>query len=609
MSTDPFASVRAQVIGEGVVIQTPYGPRRMAYVDHAASGRAFAPIEAFITTCAIPFYGNVHTETSLVGAQTNAFREEARRTIHEAAGGGPEDVVIFTGSGTTGAVAKLIACLGLMLPCKLDDLYGLAGLIPANERPVVFVGPYEHHSNELPWRESIAEVVVVAACHETGVDLDDLEAKLIAYADRPLKIGSFSAASNVTGTLTDVRALARLLHNHGALAFFDYAAAGPVVDVEMNPADPLAYKDAVFLSTHKFVGGPGTPGVLIAKKHLFDNRVPAVPGGGTVSYASPRKHWYLEDVEHREEGGTPDIVGAIRAGLCWQLKQMARTGATLGTNALVQHELAVAQQVIAAWRAEPNLVLLGDLDAPRLSTVSFMVRCGSRALHHGYVVALLNDLFGIQARGGCSCAAPFGHRLLGLDDAAAAQLEPWIQAGWNGVRPGWTRVSFGWYESEATVAFVVEAVRFVAREGWRFLPDYTFDAREATWRHRGPRPALLGLGGALTGPPAPSGDAPRGGPSGAPRRGGEADDGPSRGRSRRDGPLQGAAVVLVAWGDAELGHGKLCAFRAARCRARTSAARVRRHGTGTRTGESPSAFAARSRCVPSRACQMPASVS
>jgi selenocysteine lyase/cysteine desulfurase len=472
----------------------------MTYVDHAASGRAFAPIEAFIQSAVLPTYGNVHSETSFVGAQTMAFREEARHIIHEAVGGGSEDVVIFTGSGTTGAVAKLIACLGLSLPCKLDDQYDLASYIPEDERPVVFVGPFEHHSNELPWRESIAEVVVVDACHETGIDLDDLDRKLQLYADRPIKIGSFSAASNVTGTLTDVRALARLLHNHGALAFFDYAAAGPVVDVEMcSSTDPLAYKDAVFLSTHKFVGGPGTPGILIAKKHLFDNRVPAVPGGGTVSYASPRTHWYLEDIQHREEGGTPDIVGSIRAGLCWKLKQAcARAGGT-EVQSLAARELQVAREVIAAWRAEPNLVLLGDLDAPRLSTVSFMVRCGQRALHHGFVVALLNDLFGIQARGGCSCAAPFGHRLLGLDEAAAAQLEPWIKAGWNGVRPGWIRVSFGWYDSEATLQFVVDAVRFVAREGWRFLPDYTFDARGSTWRHRGPRPALRGLAGALAG--------------------------------------------------------------------------------------------------------------
>ena len=480
-------SIRASVIGDDTVLEGPFGPRRVTYADYTASGRSLTFIEEFIRLHVLPLYANTHTETSGTGAQTTAFREDARRIIRDAVGGTDDDVVIFCGSGATGAIHHLVDVLNLRLPADLDTRYGLKAHIPVEERPVVFIGPYEHHSNELPWRESIADVITIHEDCDGRVDLADLEAQLKRFSTRPLRIGSFSAASNVTGIVSDTNAIATVLHRHGALAFFDYAAAGPYLPVEMNPVLPgqdpaLASKDAVFISPHKFIGGPGTPGVLVAKRRLFTNRVPAVPGGGTVAYVNTEEHRYLPDVVHREEGGTPAIVESIRAGLVFQLKE------AVGAQTICAREEGFVRRAIASWSQDSNLGILGNLDAPRLSIVSFVVRAGGRYLHHNFVVALLNDLFGIQARGGCSCAGPYGHRLLGIDVATSHEFEREIMFGVEGIKPGWVRVNFNYFLEEEVFSFLVRAVQMVARDGWKLLPYYLFDPLSGQWTHRDRKP-------------------------------------------------------------------------------------------------------------------------
>ena len=475
--------IRDGIIGDDRALDGPYGPRRMTYADYTASGRSVEFIEDFILEEVLPLYANTHTETSSTGLQTTRFREDARRIILESVGGAPDDVVIFCGSGATGAINKLIEILNLRLASDLDEKYGLSGHIPAAERPVVFIGPYEHHSNELPWRESIADVVVIAEDTDGRIDQEMLAAELGKYADRPLKIGSFSAASNVTGIVSDTAGISRLLHEQGALAFWDFAAAAPYVKIEMNPAvgpngGALSYKDALFISPHKFVGGPGTPGVLVVKRKLITNRVPTVPGGGTVSYVSPAEHTYLADLIHREEGGTPAIIEAIRAGLVFHLKT------AVGEDNIEQLEHDFVQRAIEAWSDNPNIQVLGNLDAQRLSIVSFVIRRGEKILHHNFVVALLNDLFGIQARGGCSCAGPYGHRLLGIDLARSMKFHEAIDAGSEGIKPGWVRVNFNYFISDTVFGFIIDAVDFIAREGWRLLPHYDFCAETGIWRHR-----------------------------------------------------------------------------------------------------------------------------
>jgi selenocysteine lyase/cysteine desulfurase len=301
-----------EVVGDDAVVDGPFGPRRMVYADATASGRSLAFIEDLIREQVLPTYANTHTEASATGRRTTELREQARRIVHRAVNGGADDAVVFCGSGATGAIDKLIRALAL----------------DRGPRPVVFIGPYEHHSNELPWRESPTDVVPIAADGDGRIDLEHLEHQLRRHAHRPRKIGSFSAASNVTGVITDVDRVAIALHRHGALSCWDYAAAGPYLPIDIN----AAYKDAVFLSPHKFPGGPGTPGVLVAKRALLRRAVPTVPGGGTILFVSPSAESYHPDAEVREEGGTPAIVESIRAGLAFALKE------AVGADAILRRE-------------------------------------------------------------------------------------------------------------------------------------------------------------------------------------------------------------------------------------------------------------------------------
>ena len=465
--------IRDSIIGDHAPIETPFGSRPLIYADYTASGRSLCFIEDFIRDEVLPYYANTHSETSFTGAQTTVLREQARELIRQAVNGTPLDKVIFCGSGATAAINKLIEMLNLRLSQDLLDDYGLDGVIPVKHRPVVFVGPYEHHSNELPWRESIADVVVIPLNSTGQLDLVALEDALVKYIDRPLRIGSFSAASNVTGLKTDVPRVTSILKHHGALSFWDYAAAAPYVRIDMNDHSPL---DAVFMSPHKFIGGPGTPGVLIVKAGVVNNAVPATVGGGTVTYVTPEDHHYVANAERREEGGTPGVVESIRAGLVFKLQ------GDVGFEEIARRENAFVSRAIARLSQCENLEILGPLDAPRLSILSLRFKLGDKDLHYGYVVSLLNDLFGIQARGGCSCAGPYGHALLGMDMNYSRAIQSEMAAGNVILRPGWVRLNFNYFIRESEFDYLLGAIELVAQHAWRVLPYYDFDIASGVWR-------------------------------------------------------------------------------------------------------------------------------
>jgi selenocysteine lyase/cysteine desulfurase len=458
-AVDLVEHIRRSVIGDDRRLDGPFGPRRLVYADYTASGRALTFVEDYIRDRVLPLYANTHTEASATGRHTTALREDARRVIHRAVGAGPDDAVLFCGSGSTGAIDTFIRVL------ELDR----------RDRPVVFIGPFEHHSNELLWRESAARVVTIRADAGGRPDPAHLDEELRRH--RGLKIGSFSAASNVTGILTDVDRIAAVLRAHGALSCWDYAAAAPYVPLDMTG------KDAMFLSPHKFVGGPGTPGVLVAKRALLDHRVPSVPGGGTILFVSPGGHSYHPDPEVREEGGTPAIVEAIRAGLAFALKER------VGAEEIRRRERDFARRALAAWSANPRIEILGGTRAERLPIVSLGLRHPPRLLHGNFAVALLSDLFGIQARGGCFCAGPYIHRMYPIDDAWSAAMDAECARGNVGAKLAFVRLGFNYFMSEAEFRYVLAAVELVADHGHRLLPLYRFEPASGLWQHRDARPA------------------------------------------------------------------------------------------------------------------------
>jgi selenocysteine lyase/cysteine desulfurase len=495
-STLSFSQLRDQVIGMDVRIGTPFGERTMMYCDYTASGRSLHFVERYLQRL-LQGYANTHTEDDITGRGTSQLLHTAEDTIKRAVNAGPQGKIIACGTGATGAIDKLQQILGVAIApatrARLDEqLTQFLGAERSHafdgyrrhRQPVVFVGPYEHHSNEVSWRQGLATVVTVDLRNDGGIDLGHLAALLgdPAYRDRP-RIGSFSAASNVTGMRTPVHDVAALLHRHGALACFDYAASGPYVEIDMNPGGE-AWLDAIFLSPHKFVGGPGSSGVLVFSERLYRQDLPpSVAGGGTVDYVSPTDQDFVADIEVREKAGTPGILQTLRAALAFEIK------AAVTPTAIEARESVLLERAFARWIDAGGVEILGNRDpALRIGIVSFNVRDPRGGyLHPKFVTALLNDLFGIQSRAGCSCAGPYGHRLLAIGRDVSEQYRAWVRKGYQGIKPGWCRVGFHFVMDDVDANFVIEAVLFVAAEGYKFLPLYRFDPFSGAWQHRDAR--------------------------------------------------------------------------------------------------------------------------
>ncbi len=485
-SLDP-AYLREQIVGVDSTFETPFGERLMVYCDYTASGRCLRFVESYLQSLQ-RVYANTHTEDDITGRSMSQLLHEAEQAIKDSVNAGPQGRIIACGTGATGAIDKLQQIVGVTLPPatrkNLGDL--LDDAVLRRTQPVVFIGPYEHHSNELSWRQSLATTVQVRLDPSGHVDLAHLEELLQdpQYRGRKL-IGSFSAASNVTGMRTDVHRIASLLHKQGALACFDYAACAPYVDIDMNPEpatdgdDPSL--DAIFISPHKFLGGPGSSGVLVFNERIYDRELPpSVSAGGTVDYVGMTDQDFISNIEEREKAGTPGVLQTLKAGLVFQVKD------AVGTDVIHAREQAYARRALESWGRDDGIEILGNPDPDsRVGIISFNIRNSrGKYLHHKFLTVLLNDLFGIQSRAGCSCAGPYGHLLLQIDEATSEKYRSAVKQGYCGLKPGWCRVGLHWVMDDAEADFVIEAVHFIAREGHRFLNLYSFDLSSGTWVHR-----------------------------------------------------------------------------------------------------------------------------
>ena len=512
--------LRQETVGADAAIATPYGRRRVVYADYTASGRAIRSIESYLLRM-LEHYGNTHTEDDTTGAVTTARLHTAEQTIKRLLNADDSYKLITVGSGATGAIQRLQMILGLYVSPVMRERLEQAGArhslelpLPAAQRPVMFVGPFEHHSNEISWRECYVEVREVELSDDGLFDLDDLERQLSdpALADRP-KIGSFSAASNVTGVRAPTREIASLMHRHGGAAFFDFAALAPYVAIDVR-GEGDSYYDGVYLSPHKYLGGPGSCGLLLLhERHYRSDLPPTIGAGGTVEFVDFFSQDYVMDVETREKPGTPPILQTLRAALALELQEW------LGPEQIEQRERKIVSRVLTRLGSLPAVELVGNLDPDRrIGIVSFNVRHpDSGYLHPRFVVRLMDDLFGIQARAGCSCAGPYAHRLLGIDRSHSQAYKELIHGGHLGFKPGWVRVSFHYAMTDHEVDLLCEAIAFVAQHGPLFLQDYLFDVDSGVWGHHAAPPlqADFGLEQAFAGDPE-LGDANTAGAAGAP---------------------------------------------------------------------------------------------
>ncbi|TDL81469.1 aminotransferase class V-fold PLP-dependent enzyme [Palleronia sediminis] len=461
---DVHERVRAGLIGEDARIDGPFGSRPMIYADYVASGRALAQVEDFIRNSVLPYYANTHTQASFCGEYMTKLREAARAEIARLTGADAGMSVVFTGSGSTAGINRIAGLLDL------------AAMARQGQRVVVLTGPYEHHSNILPWRETGAEVIEIAEAPGGGVDMAALEMALRTSQGAARIVGTFSAASNVTGILTDVDAVTRMLRAHGALAIWDYGCAGPYRDMNMK-AGTDAQKDAIVFSAHKFPGGPGSSGVAVIRDGIACRLTPTLPGGGTVSFVSPWGHVYSDRLSAREEGGTPNVIGDIRTALAMLIKE------ALGQDWLDARQTELRQRALEVWARNDRIELLGIPDAAALPIFSFRVRDGQgRLVHHQFFTRLLSDLTGVQARGGCACAGPYGHRLLGLGRADSDATIAALAQGEETAKPGWVRLNLSALMSDDKADAVIAAVDRLARIAPDFVDAYRVETSTARFK-------------------------------------------------------------------------------------------------------------------------------
>ncbi|MEP4533972.1 MAG: aminotransferase class V-fold PLP-dependent enzyme [Cyclobacteriaceae bacterium] len=469
--TRSFQDIRNDVIGIDAEFDGPYGRKKLVYADWIASGRLYRPIEDKLINEIGPMVGNTHSESSITGQYMTHAYHDALQKIKTHVNAAETDVIISTGTGMTGALAKLQRMLGLMVPEQLKKYT----VIPEEDRPVVFITHMEHHSNHTSWLESIADVVVVPPGENLLVDPALLEKEVQKFDNRKVKIGSFTACSNVTGIRTPYQELAKIMHSHGGWCFVDFAASAPYDKIDMHPEHKGSHLDAIYFSPHKFLGGPGSAGVLIFNKELYHNNIPDQPGGGTVKWTNP---WggrsYFDNIEMREDGGTPGFMQTIRTALCVDLKEQ------MGVDEIHSTENLLLENAFDAMSQVKGLQILAGDVRDRLGVISFYFD----HLHYNLVVQLLSDRFGIQVRGGCSCAGTYGHYLLNVDEAFSCSITEQIDKGDLTDKPGWVRLSIHPTTTQEELDFIVDAIAQTGAYGKKWGEDYGFDKVLGAFTHK-----------------------------------------------------------------------------------------------------------------------------
>lgn len=467
-----FKSFRDNIIGIDHHFISPYGKVPLIYADWIASGRLYRPIEMKLIDTMGPFVGNTHTETSETGTLMTKAYHLAHKKIKEHVNASQDDVIITAGFGMTAVVNKLQRMLGLK-SCGFNNGFDC---LEANDRPVVFITHMEHHSNHTSWFETMCDVIQIPPADDLLIDMDQFRALLEKYKDRKLKIGSFTACSNVTGIETPYHQMAKLIHEYNGYCFVDFAASAPYVDINMHPADPMKKLDAIFFSPHKFLGGPGSSGVLIFDKNIYrGHRPPDQPGGGTVDWTNPwGEYKYIDDIEAREDGGTPGFLQAIRAALAIELKNK------MGVENIRKREEKLLQIAFHEMDRIPGLKLLAENDRDRLGIISFYIQ----NIHFNLVVKLLNDKFGIQVRGGCACAGTYGHYLLDVSFDKSHLITSLISSGDLSQKPGWIRLSLHPTMTDAELQYILDAIRKVQKNHIKWSEDYIYNRHINEFRHR-----------------------------------------------------------------------------------------------------------------------------
>jgi selenocysteine lyase/cysteine desulfurase len=464
-----FDQFRRNVIGYDLEFQTPYGRKPLIYADWIASGRLYGPIEEKLAHTFGPYVGNTHSESSVTGTSMTRAYHEARAIIKRHVNAGPNDVIIASGSGMTGVVNKLQRILGLRVPELLLPHVS----IPEEARPVIFITHMEHHSNQTSWIETVADVEWLAPLPNGECCLETLDAALKKFGDRP-KIGSFTACSNVTGVRTPYHKMARIMHEHGGLCFVDFAASAPYEPMDMHPEDEMERLDAIFFSPHKFLGGPGSAGVMVFDASLDTNRVPDNPGGGTVDWTNPwGEHQYITNIEDREDGGTPAFLQTIRVALAVKLKE------EIGCEKMRAREDELLERAFEGMTSIPGLVILAEHLRDRLGVISFYVT----GIHYNLIVKLLNDRYGVQVRGGCSCAGTYGHYLLHVDPDHSHRITDKIKSGDLSEKPGWVRLSLHPTMTDEELEIVLEGLAAVAENAEAWSQDYRYDPHTNEYVH------------------------------------------------------------------------------------------------------------------------------